>query len=103
LTEKRKEIGILRDRLASGVEKLESTEIEVNQLKASLTEKEPQLIKTQADVNEMIQTLKVESDKAEEKKQSVEKSKADVAIKKGLYYNLTSMSSSLRSMMSACH
>jgi dynein heavy chain len=54
LTEKRKEVGTLRDRLKIGVEKLVSTEKAVNELKATLTEMEPKLIQTQADVDEMI-------------------------------------------------
>ena len=54
MTSKRKEVGTLRDRLTKGVEKLVSTEKAVNELQASLTEMEPQLIQTQADVEVMI-------------------------------------------------
>ena len=54
LTEKRVEVGTLRDRLKIGVEKLVSTEIAVNELQATLTEMEPKLIQTQADVEIMI-------------------------------------------------
>jgi dynein heavy chain len=44
----------LRDRLSIGVDKLVTTETQVNQLKATLIEMEPKLIKTQAEVDEMI-------------------------------------------------
>lgn len=59
---KRVEVGRLRDRLAVGVDKLVSTEIAVNELKATLTEMEPQLIQTQADVELMI--IQITKDKA---------------------------------------
>lgn len=62
LTEKRKEIGTLRDRLSIGVDKLVSTEKAVSELQASLTELEPQLIQTQADVEAMI--VQITKDKA---------------------------------------
>ena len=61
LTEKRIEVGTLRDRLKIGVEKLVSTEIAVNELQATLTEMEPKLIETQADVEIMI--IKITKDK----------------------------------------
>lgn len=54
LTEKRKEVGTMRERLSIGVDKLISTEKAVNELQATLTEMEPVLIKTQADVEQMI-------------------------------------------------
>ena len=62
LQEKRKEVGTLRDRLKIGVEKLISTETQVNELQATLTEMEPVLIKTQAEVEEMI--IEITADKA---------------------------------------
>ena len=62
LQEKRKEVGTLRDRLKIGVEKLISTETQVNELQAQLTEMEPVLIKTQAEVEEMI--VQITADKA---------------------------------------
>jgi len=63
LTEKRVEVGTLRDRLTIGVDKLMSTEKAVNELQATLTEMEPKLIKTQADVEVMI--VQITKDKAE--------------------------------------
>jgi dynein heavy chain, axonemal len=54
LTAKRKEVGTLRDRLSIGVDKLVTTEKQVNELKATLIEMEPKLIQTQAEVDEMI-------------------------------------------------
>lgn len=62
LKEKRVEVGHLRDRLSVGVDKLMSTEIAVNDLRASLTEMEPQLIKTQGEVEVMI--VQISKDKA---------------------------------------
>ena len=62
LTDKRKEVGTLRDRLTIGVDKLISTERAVNELQATLTKMEPELIKTQADVELMI--VQITKDKA---------------------------------------
>jgi dynein heavy chain len=62
LKDKRQEVGVLRDRLSVGVDKLISTEKSVNELQATLTEMEPQLIKTQAEVEEMI--IQITADKA---------------------------------------
>ena len=63
LSEKRVEVGTLRDRLTIGVDKLMSTEKAVNELQATLTEMEPKLIQTQADVEVMI--VQITKDKAE--------------------------------------
>ena len=62
LKAKRKEVGTLRDRLAIGCDKLASTEKQVNELQTNLTAMEPELIKTQADVEVMI--IQITKDKA---------------------------------------
>lgn len=72
LTLKRKEVGTLRDRLKIGVEKLFSTEKQVNELQATLTEMEPQLIQTQAEVELMIIQITKDKTTAAETKAVVE-------------------------------
>ena len=57
LSEKRVDIGTLRDRLKVGVEKLVSTENAVNELQANLTEMEPKLIQSQRDMEAPIAQL----------------------------------------------
>lgn len=57
LSEKRIDIGTLRDRLKVGVEKLVSTENAVNELQASLTEMEPKLLQSQRDMEAPIAQL----------------------------------------------
>jgi len=73
LTEKRREVGTLRDRLTIGVDKLVFTEIQVNELKATLIEMEPKLIQTQAEVDVMI--VQISKDKL-----SAAETKALVAV-----------------------
>eukprot|EP01033_Poteriospumella_lacustris_P000280 gene286-182_t len=81
LTEKRKEIGTLRDRLTVGVDKLISTEKQVNELQANLTEMEPKLIQTQADVEVMIIQISKDKIVAAETKSVVEKEEAAASNK----------------------
>jgi dynein heavy chain, axonemal len=81
LTDKRKEVGTLRDRLQVGVEKLVSTEKQVNELQATLTEMEPKLIQTQADVEEMIIQITNDKASAAETKAVVEIEEASAAKK----------------------
>eukprot|EP00981_Chlorochromonas_danica_P005554 scaffold1129_cov164-Ochromonas_danica.AAC.19 len=81
LNEKRKEIGTLRDRLSIGVDKLVSTEKQVNELQATLKEMEPKLIQTQADVEAMIVQISKDKITAAETKAVVEVEEAAAAKK----------------------
>jgi dynein heavy chain len=81
LIDKRKEVGTLRDRLAIGVDKLLSTEKAVNELQTALTEMEPVLIKTQAEVEVMIIQITKDKGEAAVTKAAVEIEEAS-AIKK---------------------
>lgn len=81
LTEKRKEIGTLRDRLSIGVDKLVTTEKQVNELQATLTEMEPVLIQTQADVEVMIVQISKDKISAAETKAVVEVEEASASKK----------------------
>jgi dynein heavy chain len=81
LCEKRVEVGTLRDRLQIGVEKLVSTEKAVNELQATLTEMEPQLIQTQADVEVMIIQITKDKAAAAETKAEVEVEEASASKK----------------------
>lgn len=62
LNAKRKEVGTLRDRLSVGVDKLISTSEAVSELQETLTDMEPKLIQTQAEVEVMI--IQITADKA---------------------------------------
>jgi dynein heavy chain, axonemal len=62
LISRRIDVGTLRDRLKIGVDKLLSTEKQVNELQATLTDMQPKLIQTQAEVEEMI--VQITKDKA---------------------------------------
>jgi len=62
LADKRKEVGGLRDRLQGGLEKILGASEQVADLQVQLTEMEPVLIKTQAEVEAMI--VQIEKDKA---------------------------------------
>jgi dynein heavy chain len=81
LNDKRKEIGTLRDRLSIGVDKLVSTEKQVNELQASLTEMEPILIRTQAEVEQMIIDITRDKSAAAETKAVVEVEEASASKK----------------------
>jgi dynein heavy chain, axonemal len=81
LNDKRKEIGTLRDRLTIGVDKLVSTEKQVNELQASLKEMEPKLIKTQAEVEAMIVQISKDKIAAAETKAIVEVEEASASKK----------------------
>lgn len=81
LTDKRVEVGTLRDRLTVGVDKLVSTEKAVNELQATLTEMEPQLVKTQAEVEEMIVQITADKAQAAETKAIVEVEEASASKK----------------------
>ena len=63
LSLKRDEILTAKRRLVIGLEKLQSTEIEVDQLKRELEEMQPVLIKTSEEVEVMMK--QIEKDKAE--------------------------------------
>ena len=78
---KRNDVGTLRDRLKVGVEKLVSTEKQVNELQATLTEMEPVLIKTQAEVEEMIIQITQDKASAAETKAVVEVEEASASKK----------------------
>jgi dynein heavy chain, axonemal len=83
LAAKRNEVGTLRDRLKVGVAKLISTEKAVNELQESLKEMEPQLIKTQQEVEVMIvqitkdKAIAAETKAVVEVEESVAKTKAE--------------------------
>lgn len=81
LNSKRSDVGTLRDRLKVGVEKLISTEKQVNELQASLTEMEPVLIRTQAEVEEMIIQITQDKASAAETKAVVEVEEASASKK----------------------
>ncbi|RYG69725.1 hypothetical protein EON64_02000, partial [archaeon] len=81
LNDKRVEIGTLRDRLSIGVEKLVSTEKQVNELQATLKEMEPKLIQTQADVEAMIVQISKDKISAAETKAIVEVEEASASKK----------------------
>lgn len=76
LREKRQVVGTLKDHLAIGVNKLISTEQAVVELQGSLTELEPKLVKTQAEVEEMIVNITKDKAAAAETKKIVEMEKA---------------------------
>lgn len=61
LLSKREEVGILKNRLQVGLDKLITTAQQVETLQVQLTEMEPVLIATQADVEQMI--IQIEKDK----------------------------------------
>ena len=78
---KRKEVGTLRDRLAVGVDKLIATEKAVNELQAQLTAMEPELIKTQGEVEVMIVVITKDKAVAAEVKAVVEVEEAAASKK----------------------
>lgn len=81
LKNKRVEVGHLRDRLSVGVEKLMTTENAVNELKATLTEMEPQLVQTQQEVEQMIIQITKDKGLAADTKAKVEEEEASAAQK----------------------
>ena len=72
LGEKREEIGTARHRLSVGLDKISSTEVDVEKMKVDLVELQPVLVKTTAEVEELM--IKIAKDKADaaEKKAVVE-------------------------------
>jgi dynein heavy chain len=72
LGEKREEIGTARHRLSVGLDKISSTEVAVEKMKVDLVELQPVLVKTTAEVEELM--VKIAKDKADaaEKKAVVE-------------------------------
>ena len=76
LADKRKEVGTLKDRLKTGLDKLISTAEQVGELQVQLTAMEPVLVKTQAEVEVMIQHISVEKEGAAETQAIVEKEEA---------------------------
>ncbi len=81
LSEKRLEIGTARRRLAVGLDKISSTEVAVEKMKVDLVELQPVLVKTTAEVEELM--IKIAQDKADaaEKKAVVEVEEAAASAK----------------------
>ena len=81
LGEKRDEIGTARRRLSVGLDKISSTEVDVEKMKIDLVELQPVLVKTTAEVEELM--VKIEKDKADaaEKKAVVEVEEAAASAK----------------------
>jgi dynein heavy chain len=76
LASKRLEVGTLKDRLKTGLDKLISTAEQVGELQKQLTAMEPVLVKTQGEVEEMIAHIGVEKEAAAETQVTVEKEEA---------------------------
>jgi dynein heavy chain len=81
LTDKRVEVGTLRDRLDVGVQKLVSTEKSVDELQATLKDMKPKLIKTQEEVEIMIIQITNDKATAAETKKVVSEEEASAAKK----------------------
>ncbi|CAM9544257.1 unnamed protein product [Chrysoparadoxa australica] len=82
LTEKRKLVGTLKDRLQVGLDKIISTQSQASQrLQESLTAMEPVLIRTQAEVEEMIVQITKDKEEAAKTQRVVEQQEADSKAK----------------------
>lgn len=77
LTRKRDEVGTLRSRLQTGLDKIISTEAVVSKLQTELVAMQPQLEATQAEVAVMIEQLERDRASAAETKAIVEKEEAE--------------------------
>jgi len=77
LTQKRLSVGTNKDRLQIGLDKLISTASQVADLQVSLIALEPVLIKTQAEVDEMIVQIGIDKEAASITKESVTKEEND--------------------------
>jgi dynein heavy chain len=81
LTERRVVVGTTKDRLQIGLDKLISTAAQVAELQTELVALEPVLIKTQAEVDEMIVQIGIDKEAAGVTKESVEKEEAAATAK----------------------
>ena len=81
LKRKREEVGTLRSRLQTGLDKIISTEAVVSKLQAELVAMQPVLVKTQTEVAAMIVQIDKDKASAAETKLVVEGEKASAAVK----------------------
>jgi dynein heavy chain len=77
LHSKREEVGVLKDRLQVGLDKLASTSDVVATLQVELEEKQPVLAETQVNVDQMITQIEVDKKAAAETKVQVEAEEAE--------------------------
>eukprot|EP00899_Mesostigma_viride_P012150 jgi/Mesvir1/20936/Mv08007-RA.1 len=78
--EKREEIGMMRRRLETGLDKLLHTAREVEKMKVELVELQPMLEKTVKDVEEMMVTINRDKLEASETRATVKKQEADANL-----------------------
>ena len=81
LGEQRLHVSALRDRLGNGVDKIASTKVQVGTMQEQLTALQPVLVKTQAEVDEMMITISADKEAAGKTKVIVE-AQAEAAEKK---------------------
>ena len=81
LTEKRKELGKRKTRLAVGLDKLRTTKKSVEEMQQELRALQPQLEKTQVEVAAMMEQITVDKASAAETKAVVEVQAAEADIK----------------------
>ena len=81
LREKRDEIGTARRRLSVGLDKISATEKDVAQMQIDLKELQPVLVKTSAEVEDLMVKIAKDKEDAAEKKAVVEVEEAAAAKK----------------------
>ena len=80
LGEKRQEVGVMRDRLQTGLDKLGSTAKEVAVMQTELTDLQPVLAQTAKEVEDMMVIITRDKKEADETKKTVTQQEADASI-----------------------
>eukprot|EP01028_Stygiella_incarcerata_P009150 TRINITY_DN426_c0_g1_i1.p1 TRINITY_DN426_c0_g1~~TRINITY_DN426_c0_g1_i1.p1 ORF type:complete len:4140 (-),score=1088.60 TRINITY_DN426_c0_g1_i1:191-12610(-) len=81
LGEKRTELATAKKRLIVGLDKLKSTETDVNKLKADLEEMQPVLLQTSQEVQEMMEQIEKDKEAADQTREVVVKEESDASAK----------------------